>query len=274
MFAKPNFMSSILNSPPLPTGPLSRWIRSFAVIAASLSLTALAPAQSATPSAPEDPVVATINGEPVSAAEYSLVMTRQAPRVHAFLKEKNNLDDHFGYWSPDTGPDGPFAKLRATVLEELTLIKVQQAMAREKGLEKDISFAAFHEGFLKENNRRKEALAAGTVIYGPKQHNESAYYYILFDNLAYGLNRRVRKENAPGIPEEEVRKFYDENKAAIKNPPYDTVRGRIAEEIAGRNFEKLLPTLYQSAKVATQEDLIRNLLPRHDVAPPPAPKKD
>lgn len=260
-------MSLISTFRSIPTGLPRRWIRSFAVIAASLSLAAFARAQAPAPSATTDAVVITINGEPVTAGEYSLVMGRQAPRVYASLKAEKNIDDHFGYWSPNAGPGSPFEKLRERVLEELVTIKVQQTMAKEKGLQKDISFAGFQEGFLKENNRRKEALAAGTVIYGPKQHNEPAYYYILFGDLAYRLKRKVCQETAPRIPEEEIRKFYEEHKAALRNPSYDTVRDRIAEEIAGRNFEKLLPSLYQSAKVEINEDIIRTLLPRHDVAP-------
>ncbi|HVJ45223.1 MAG TPA: hypothetical protein VM511_02480 [Luteolibacter sp.] len=237
------------------------------MIAASLSLAVFARAEAPASSAATDMVVATINGEPVSAGEYSLVMGRQAPRVYASLKAEKNLDDHFGYWSPDAGPDSPFAKLRGMVLQELVTIKVQQTMAKEKGLQNDISFAGFQEGFLKENNRRREALAAGTVIYGPKQHNEPAYYYILFGDLSFRLKRKVCQETAPHIPEEEIRKFYEEHKAALKNPAYDAVRDRIAEEIAGRNFERLLPSLYQSAKVEINEEVIRGLLPRHDVAP-------
>ena len=265
-----NFMSPISSHHSVPTGPLSRWIRSFAVIAALLSLTAFAHAQ---PS--EDTIVATINGEPVSAGEYSLVMGRQAPRVYALLKREKNLDDHIGYWSPDSGPEGPFAKLRQTVLEELTKIKVQQTMAKDKGVTKDVSFTTFHEGFQKENQRRKEALANGTVIYGPKQHDETAYYFILFGDLSYRLKQKVCKETAPKIPEEEIRKFYDEYKdkaATLKDVPFEAARERIAEEIAGRNFDKHLPSLYQSAKVEVQEDLIRDLLPRHDV-PPATPVK-
>lgn len=238
-----------------------------AAMAASLFLTALAPAES---TLPENTTVATINGEPVSAEEYSLVMMRQAPRVYSLLKREKNLDDHLGYWNPDTGPDGPFAKLREMTLEELSKIKVQQAMAKEKGITQDISFVTFREGFQNENQRRKEALANGTVIYGPKQHEESAYYFIRFGDLSYQLKQKVCKETAPAIPEQEIRKFYEEHKdkaAALKDAPFDTVRDRIAEEIAERNFDKQLPALFQSAKVETKEDLIRTLLPRHDAKP-------
>lgn len=238
-----------------------------AAMAASLFLTALAPAESALP---ENTTVATINGEPVSAEEYSLVMMRQAPRVYSFLKREKNLDDHLGYWNPDTGPDGPFAKLREMTLDELTKIKVQQAMAKQKGITQDSSFVTFRDGFQKENQRRKEALANGTVIYGPKQYDETTYYFVLFGDLTHHLKQKVSKETAAAIPEEEIRKFYDEHKdkaAALKDVPFDTVRDRIAEELAERNFDKQLPALFQSAKVEVKEDLIRTLLPRHDAKP-------
>lgn len=248
-----------------------------AAMAISLFLTALAPAESPAAPLPENTMVATINGEPVAAGEYSLVMMRQASRVFSLLKREKDLDDHLGYWSPDTGPDGPFAKLREMTLEELTKIKVQQAMAKEKGITKDISFATFHEGVQKENQRRKEALANGTVIYGPKHYDETAYYFALFGDLAYRLKQKVCTDTAPSIPEGEIRKFYDEYKdkaAALKDASFDTVRDRIAEEIARQNFEKHLPTLYQSAKVEVKEDLIRTLLPRHDVKPADAVKPE
>ena len=46
-----------------------------------------------------DPVVATVNDQLVTAAEYRLVMERKVALVYSYFKEHQNLDDHLGYWS-------------------------------------------------------------------------------------------------------------------------------------------------------------------------------
>ena len=98
-----------------------------------------------------DPTVLTVDGEPVSAAEYTLVMEGRTAEVTNYFYAKDGLADHAGYWKDDGKPANPIRTLRDQVTAELRAVKTVQRLAKEKGVIADISYAAFHEDFLKEN---------------------------------------------------------------------------------------------------------------------------
>ena len=211
-----------------------------------------------------DPVVATINNEKVPAAEYRLIMERKTADVFSYFKEHKDLDDHVGYWSESSGPEGPLARLRQVVLEELIRIKVHQSLAKEKGLIKETSFANFKEEFERENVRRAAAKSAGQVIYGPSQYRIGTYYYILFGDLAYKLKQAIAKELEPEIPESEIKSYYEANKDSLGGKSLDDMRRKILVFLSTKAAEKKLDALCASAKVEVNEPLLRPLVPRSD----------
>jgi len=217
----------------------------------------------ATP-APADPVVATINSEPVSAGEYRLIMERKTAEVFSFMKQHRDLDDHPGYWRENTGPDGPLAKLRELVRAELVRIKVYQGLAKEKGLVKETSFAGFQAEFERENARRGAAKSAGQVIYGPAQYRMGTYYYILLGDLAYKLKQALAKELESKISDSEIEKYYEANKASFGDKSLEDMRKGILTLLSTRAAEKELEALCVSAKVTMNEPLLRPLVPRLD----------
>jgi len=217
--------------------------------------------------APMDPVVATINGEPVSAAEYRLVMERKVSLVYSYFKEHQNLDDHLGYWSESSGSDGPLAKLREVIRAELIRIKVCQGLAKKKGLLQDTSFASFQAGYELENARRAKAMTAGQVVYGPPQYRKTALYYIHQGDLDFRLKQAMAREAAPKIMPDEVEKFYQENKASLRDTTPVDARPRIAAFLATQEAEKELAALCASARVEMNEALVRPIVPRADPEP-------
>ncbi len=218
----------------------------------------------AAPAPVVDPVVATINGEPVSAGEYRLVMERKVSLVYSYFKEHQNLDDHLGYWSENTGPDSPLAKLRQMTREELVRIKVYQGQAKAKGLIQDATFATFHSDFERENARRALALAARQVVYGPPQYRETSYYYIRFGDLVFKLKQAMAKEIQPQITDAEVAAFYKENKATLGDKSLADSRPGILTFLSTKAAGKQLDALCASAKVDFNEVLIRPIVPRID----------
>ena len=214
--------------------------------------------------APMDPIVATINSEPVSAGEYRLIMERKTAEAFSYMKEHYDMDDHLGYWSEKSGAKGPLAKLRELIQEELVRIKVYQGLAKDRGLLKDTSFANFEAEFERENARRKTAKSAGQVVYGPKQYPRTAYYYILYGDLVFKLKQAMSKDLESKIPEVEIGKFYEENKAAFGDKSLADSRQRIVEVLGNKSAEKDLEAACASAKVKVEEPLLRTLVPRMD----------
>jgi len=213
---------------------------------------------------PEDPVVATINKEPVSAREYRLVMELQVAVVYSLFKEKQNLDDHLGYWNESSGPTGPLAKLREVVRGELIKIKVYQGLAKEKGMLNETTYSAFHAEFTRENARRTAALGAGQAIYGPPQYRETPYYYIRLGDLVYKLKQAISKEHESKITESEIGKYYDENKASFGDKSLSDARQEILTVLSVEEAGKEIDALCASAKVEVSEHRLRSIVPRSD----------
>jgi len=212
-----------------------------------------------------DPVVATIDEETVTAAEYRLVMERKTAEVFGYFKKHENLDDHPGYWSESSGPEGPLARLRKVVREELIQIKVIQGVAKEKGLVRETSFAQFTAAFARENARRSAAKKAGEVIYGPIQYRPAAYYYICLGELDYKLKEALAKEAEGGVTKNDIEKFYKENKASLNKLPLDEeLQRRIRSVLAKQRAEEELAGLRASARVEMEDRLIRSIVPRVD----------
>jgi hypothetical protein len=223
-----------------------------------------------------DPVVGTINQEPVSAAEYRMIMERKTSLVYSYFKSEKGLDDHLGYWSETSGPTGPLAKLREMIRDELVRIKVVQSLAREKGLIADASFATLQNDYTRENARRRAALDAGEVVYGPKQYRSvGIYYYVRFGDLRYKLLEALAKEAAPGISDDDIKACYDERTAGPDAKLLDDeLKQRIREALAGKQAEKQLEAFQAAARVELNADLLRGIIPRidpaQDAVPPPS----
>lgn len=210
----------------------------------------------------DDTIVAVINGETVSAAEYTLVMHRQTALVYSHFKQTRDLDDHPGYWSPASGPDGPLAKLRELTLAELVRVKVYQSEARTRGLMKNIDFASFRTVHEKENARRFAAKARNEVIYGPPQYRLDVYYYILFGDIAYKVEQAMAKELEPAVTGAEIDAFLAAHKEDFKELSTEDARRRAAEVLSLRAAHKKLADLRSSAVTEIHAEPLAKLNPR------------
>ncbi|MDF3056137.1 MAG: hypothetical protein K0R17_352 [Rariglobus sp.] len=214
----------------------------------------------------EDPVVMTINGEPVSAREYTLVMMRRASEVYSIFKDNQDLNDHAGYWNerPDSPAPSPIRHLRDKVKAELVRIKVTQSLAREKGLINDTTFAAFQETWRTENIRRLNAIKASEVVYGPRQYGETAYYYICFGELNHRLQRALSSSPEYKVTEKELEACYAANKSRYEGLSFSNVRVKLETIIRTANYEAMIDKLCAAAKVENDDTRLRALVPRHD----------
>lgn len=210
-----------------------------------------------------DPVVMTVDGEPVSAREYRLVMQRHTAAIYGQFSRDKKLEDYPGYWSPESGPDGPLAKLRERVATELVKIKVSQILARQHGLVSDISFEAFLKQRDAENARRANALQTGQIIYGPQHYRLSAYYYTRFRDLEFMLKQTMVRESASRISDAEVARTYSETPAFAKKPLAE-VRLGIVDILSTQKAAALLDRLCSEAKITTAAPQLAKITPRSD----------
>lgn len=211
-----------------------------------------------------DATVLTVDGAPVSVAEYRLVMEGRTAEVFNYFHGKSGLEDHLGYWKDDGKPENPILRLRSVVTTEFRRIKTIHGLAKKQGLIKDVSFATFREGLMAENARRQKAVDNKEVIYGPRQYQPYRYYYFQLKDLEQALLEAFQKEPANAIPEPAIEAFYTANKESIGDKPLSDLREQIARMFQKKNFEKWIETTAAQARVQIDATVLNMIAPRHD----------
>lgn len=204
----------------------------------------------------------TISGEPVSVAEFKLVMEGRLSDVAGHFHAQG-IDDHHGYWNEKESGESPIQLLRKFVTQDLTRIKTIQAWAKEKGLIKDISFAAYLRHLSEENDRRKKASESGDIIYGPKQYQPYRYYFFRLKDLEKALSDKLAKDAGPA-PEADIASFYEQNKESFGGRDLEDSRAQIVGMFQKRKFSAELKERIDAAKVEIDAAIIKTIAPRHD----------
>ncbi|MCD6288677.1 MAG: peptidyl-prolyl cis-trans isomerase [Candidatus Hydrogenedentes bacterium] len=204
-------------------------------------------------------VVATVNGEPVTVPEFRRFMLKNRSRVFSYFARKYGETEQKGFWNRTIGGETPIDRLRRIAMDECVRVKVQQIYAREKGVIDKISYAAFLEQLKKENQRRKDAVAHGKVIYGPVEYSETAGFDYWLSLIGIEMKRRFANDDLV-IDDTVLHKLYDAEKELYKRPDTVTVNILTADGVgeklgrtelerlaAGRRDSERLVDLYRRA---------------------------
>lgn len=193
------------------------------------------PLSNAAQDAVSNPIIAWVNGEPLTAEELGLSLQRNKASVIKHFKDAYGADDSSDFWETAFNGEVPLQLLKQKSLDESSRIKIQQMLAREKGIVQDISYAGFLGSLEKENNRRKEALQNRQVIYGPAEYSKETYYDKLFSDLAHELQAKLASEWA--FPDQEIEAFYETEKDA-KFKKTDSIRVNVLFVPFGKDFKE------------------------------------
>ena len=210
--------------------------------------------------------VMTVNGLPVSVAEYRLVMQSRTAEVSAYFKRTHNRDDGVGYWRDDGAAESPIRKLRELVQTELVRIKVIQGLALKKGVITDASYATFVQKLSAENLRRKKAVAANQVVYGPRQYREAIYYAIIQGEIDHRLRGILVKdpEAALTVSEADIARCYEAERDKLADKTLADVRDKIVDVLQRERYDRFIRTQCGSARVEVNGDAVAALVPRID----------
>ncbi len=136
-----------------------------------------------------------VNGAPVTVREFRQRMEYdyRALTIDHFTKKWGGESDG-EFW--DTEFDGmtPREYLTEKTIEACTLIKIQTLEMQKRDILKDISYESFLRDMERENQRRKELVERGGIIYGPQQYSENEYFIYVFSNLQKELKEQLAKE--------------------------------------------------------------------------------
>lgn len=171
----------------------------------------------------ENTTVAKVNNEQISFREFNKFMAEnRAETMNYFRKTYGSDVNDKEFWEKRFGEEIPIEVLKQRTLDQLTRIKVQQVLAREKGLVEDISYTGFLKLLKDENKKRREALARNEVIYGPQQYGEKEFFHYRFSNMVTDLKKVLEKDEL-SIDNEKLKIYYEEIKSKYYKYP-DTIK--------------------------------------------------
>lgn len=156
-------------------------------------------------------VVAKVNGIPISALEFKQVVASHRAMTYSYFYQKYGVEDSTDFWTSSYGGENPAAYARKSALDELVRVKLEQSLAREKGILEDLDYGAFRKELEKENARRKEAIRKGQVIYGPEQYGEREYFSYVHSNMVIKLKEKLGEKEL-AADDNQIRVYYESNK--------------------------------------------------------------
>ena len=168
----------------------------------------------------DNSTVLTINGEPVSEDEFSLIMSGLRANVFSYFSQKYGAKDNINFWTTSFNGEVPADILKQNTIDELKRIKIEQILMKVYAITDDISYFGFLKDFKNENERRKIAVTKNLPIFGPIQYEEKIYYNYLQSERTEKL-KQILSCKELFISEEEIKIYYNENKEKkYRKPDY------------------------------------------------------
>ncbi|QHW32945.1 peptidyl-prolyl cis-trans isomerase [Paenibacillus rhizovicinus] len=161
------------------------------------------------PSVPDTAVVATIDGEPVTAAEFLGMQTTKRAGVYDYFQQTYKLGDTPDFWTSAYGGERPADKLREETMTAIAGDKVQLMLAKQEGIVQDITYEAVLKQWESENKRRAQTLKKGGLVYGPA-HLDAAFYYDTW--LTENVERlKAKLAQRDAFTEAQVNAYYEQH---------------------------------------------------------------
>lgn len=207
----------------------------------------------------DDSCVATIDDEKIYVNEFKQRINLSRSEVYSYFKNKYGVDDNPKFWTSTYSGEIPAQKVKEIALDKSKTIKVQQILAKKKGIKDDISYLTFLNDLETENANRAQAVKEGRVIYGPVKYDENAYFEDTFAKMIIELKEKLAEDGDIEVSDEDIKNYYEEMKDVLYAEgasarvrriivPYDSTNKEEAhkkiQEInkkvsSGESFEKL-----------------------------------
>ena len=169
-----------------------------------------------------DPVVATVNGEPITSGELALMMGKYRADTIVYYYNTFGLEYDDKFWETQEQNVAPAEYLRKKALESIIDRKIQQIYLRDNGIISDFSYKSFKRDYENENKRRQDAKEQSGTVYGVQAFDELAYYEYVFINQVQNL-LDTRGETLFAVNEDDILRYYEENAINFMLPDEITV---------------------------------------------------
>ncbi|WP_068619575.1 hypothetical protein [Paenibacillus tuaregi] len=137
-----------------------------------------------------DAAVALVNGDAVTLKEFKARMPRLRGEIMTYCQQTYGLEPNEStFWSASCGGESSLERLKEATLRLLEEDRIREQAAVKAGLHAAIGYDAFLEAWETENRERARRVAAGQVIFGPRELSEAAYYQYVVANTVLTLKQ-------------------------------------------------------------------------------------
>jgi len=149
-----------------------------------------------------------VNNEPVSKEEFNQVITRNRAKIYTYFNTKYGSTDSKNFWQSSYNGENPAETIKKEAVKQCVRIKIEQILAKEKGIIEDTSYSGFLNKLKSENTKRKEVVKNNGILYGPIQYSEDNYFSYVHSNMVIRLKEKL-EEDELSINNQELKNFYD-----------------------------------------------------------------
>jgi hypothetical protein len=167
--------------------------------------------------------IATVNGIPVSRAEFLYVMKKESSSVAGSYMTEHRVEYDEGFWEKKHGDakETPLEKLKKTALAELEKTKHLQFLAQESGIIDEIKAFGELKGELAEvNAERAKTKSENGILHGPLQFTFDIYYRMTNNNLEYALKKGLVDSGNAWHSDSDAKEHYEKMKESAFNRGY------------------------------------------------------
>jgi len=154
-------------------------------------------------------VEAYVNDEPITTQELNLQIKLHRSQILSYFRNKfgNEVTSQKGFWENNYGGEIPAQRAHSLALDTLKRIKIQEILARQKGLISDIRYETLLTNLLLENKRRDSVIANHGVIYGAAHFSEETFFDYVFSNMVIELQKSLANaELKPSL--QQLQEYY------------------------------------------------------------------
>jgi hypothetical protein len=197
--------------------------------------------------------VATVDDEEVSAAELRHWMLLERAAVARYFFREHGVRDAGDLWRREFGGESPAKMLRERALREIVRIKVQQLLAREKGIVDTANFLEIMEARAEVNRTRRERIERGGVVYGPPAFTPRVYFDHVFDRMVEDLKAHLSETDFKLSDAELMDRFRDQGLEGVR--VFEQVRGALQMQYVDETYDRWVERRVETAVVRIHDNV-------------------
>lgn len=212
---------------------------------------------------PPTAVIAEIDGQKIPLRELALYLAQDRAATFAHFQQTYGATDGPHFWTTAHGGQTPADYLKKRALTDVTRASVVLELAHRHRLIADPGYDAFLTAWTDENARRRQAVAAHQVIYGPVQYTEANYFTYVLHDLDARLEQVLTQSGTIPAPESALRAYYhshldafrqqDATTRKITTPRFGQVVQQVRQAYVRSRYQAMTTGLARTARVSIEK---------------------